>query len=195
MNLERGFKSWAERTSGSLRSDLGLLPHAPLPPTKLAIFLGVRLLTPKQIPGLSQKVLDQLLRRDPSGWSAVGVIHGDVTHVIYNPTHSERRQASDIMHELAHIVLNHEPAKLIMSHDGSFSMRSFSQTQEDEASWLAWCLLLPREALLACKRRGIPVEQIADDYGVSETLVNFRLRLTGIEAQLKASRRYARQAD
>jgi Zn-dependent peptidase ImmA (M78 family) len=155
------------------------------------MFLGVRLLTPKQIPGLSRKVIDQLLKRDPSGWSAVGVTQGDLTHVIYNPTHSEGRQASDIMHELAHIILDHEPATIIIAYDGSLSMRSYNQTQEDEASWLAWCLLLPREALLWCKRRAISTEQIAEDYGVSETLVTFRLRVTGIEAQLRAVQRFA----
>lgn len=192
MNFERGFKSWAERTSLSFRADLGLLSHAPLPPRRLADYLGVRLLTPRDIPGLSQKVLDQLLRNDPFGWSAVGVRRGDRIDVIFNPKHSLGRQASDIMHELAHIILDHEPATLIMSHDGSFRLRSFDQRREDEANWLAWSLLLPRDALLWCRRRGIGAEQIAEAYGVTETLVSFRLRMTGIETQLRALKRHSR---
>jgi len=191
MDFERGFKSWAERTSLSFRRDLGLQPHSPLHPARLAEYLDVRLCTPKQIPGLKQKVLDQLLKHDPSGWSAVSVCQGERSLLIYNPTHSKGRQASDIMHELAHVILDHKPATMIMSHDGSMAMRSYNQKQEDEANWLAWCLLLPREALVRCKRGGDSVEEIAEEYGVSETLVRFRLRITGVESQLRASKRFS----
>jgi Zn-dependent peptidase ImmA (M78 family) len=79
-----------------------------------------------------------------------------------------------------------------MSHDGSFVMRSYDQKDEDEANWLAWALLLPREGLLACKREKLAAMEIAERFGVTESLVNFRLRMTGVEAQLKAGSRYRR---
>jgi Zn-dependent peptidase ImmA (M78 family) len=189
MNFERGFKSWAERTSQNFRRDFGLQPHSPLQPALLATHLDVRLCTPKEIPGLPQKVLDQLLKHDPSGWSAVSVYQGDRGLVIYNPAHSKGRQASDIMHELAHLVLDHKAATVIMSHDGNLVMRSYDQKQEDEANWLAWCLLLPRDALTQCARRALSVEAIAEQYGVSRTLVNFRLGVTGVTAQIRAYQR------
>jgi Zn-dependent peptidase ImmA (M78 family) len=91
------------------------------------------------------------------------------------------------------LILGHEPAKLIMSHDGSLVMRSYDQKDEDEANWLAWSLLLPREGILTCKRQGLTVIEIAERFGVTESLVNFRLRMTGIEAQLKAASRYRRK--
>jgi len=80
-----------------------------------------------------------------------------------------------------------------MSHDGSFVMRSYDQKDEGEANWLAWSLLLPREGLLACKRKKtkkLTALDIAYQFGVTETLVRFRLQITGVEAQFNAASRY-----
>lgn len=74
-----------------------------------------------------------------------------------------------------------------MSQDGSFVMRSYDQVQEDEANWLAWCILLPRDALMRCRKLDLSVAEIAEQYDVTETLVNFRLRMTGVESQLRAA--------
>jgi hypothetical protein len=150
--LERGFKSWAERTAASIRSELSLSPKECLNPRQLATYLQVNLCTPTDIEGLPAEAMHQLLVVDPSGWSAITIERSGSALIIYNPTHSDGRQASDITHELAHIVLGHKPATLIMSHDGSLVMRSYDQKQEEEANWLAAALLLPREALLYCKR-------------------------------------------
>ncbi len=190
MALERGFKSWAERTSTSFRADLGLDASAPLGPAQLARHLDIDLATPSDIQGLPAEALDQLLRRDPSGWSAVSVFRGERGLVIYNPIHSLGRQASDIMHELAHFILDHAPGSVILSPDGALAMRSYDAKQEEEANWLAWCLLLPRDALLRCARLRLRPEEIAREYGVTVTLVNFRRRITGVDAQLRARRRF-----
>jgi Zn-dependent peptidase ImmA (M78 family) len=189
MNFERGFKTWAERTSASLRQELKLLPHEPLSPAVLAGYLDVTLWTPVEVPGITRDVLDQLLNQDPWGWSAVSVYRAHRAFVIYNPRKSAGRRASDIMHELAHLILNHQPATVVMSQDGSFVMRSYDQTQEDEANWLAWCILLPRDALMRCRNLNHSVAKIAEAYDVSETLVNFRLRMTGVERHRAASAR------
>lgn len=191
--LQRGYKSWTERTATSLRGDLGLGPHDALPPAALACYLEVLLWTPGDVPDLPTGVLDQLLQKDPWGWSAISVLQGNTPVIIYNPRHSRGRQSSDIVHELAHLILGHEPAKIIMSHDGSFVMRSYDQKDEDEANWLAWSLLLPRDGILTCKRHGLEVLEIAERFGVTESLVSFRIQMTGVEAQLKATSRYRRK--
>jgi Zn-dependent peptidase ImmA (M78 family) len=187
--LDRGFKTWAERTALGLRRELGLQPHAPLDPRRLAEYLDVRVWTPRDVPGNQKSVLDQLLRHDPWGWSAVSQFGDHYGVIIYNPRHSQGRQASDIMHELAHFILDHQQGTMIMSHDGSMVMRSYDRKQEDEANWLAWCLLLPREVLIRARRMGNSAAQIAEQYGVSETLAVFRLQMSGVEAQLRAAGR------
>jgi Zn-dependent peptidase ImmA (M78 family) len=186
--LERGFKSWCERSALATRTELSIEAHAPLAARKLAEHLGVSLLTPRDIPGLPTDILDQLTRRDPQGWSAVSfVVETEVT-VIYNDRNSPARQSSDIMHELSHIILDHDPSQVILSVDGQIGMRSFDAKQEDEANWLGWTLLLPRPALIHCIHSGRSTAQIAIDYDVSEQLVKYRTGITGVHRQSRARR-------
>ena len=188
-SLERGFKSWAERTGASLRGELGLAQFQALDPHRLATYLEVRLMTPKDVHGITCDALHQLLTVDPWGWSALTIVQGEAAMVIFNPAHSAGRQARDITHELAHIILGHQPATMIMSPDGAFVMRSYNQKQEDEANWLAWAILLPRDALLSFKRRKAAIAEIASAFGVTETLVQYRVRITGVESQVRAAAR------
>lgn len=189
--LERGFKSWAERTSLAFRKELGVPVDARLMPEQLAAYLGVELWTPNQVPGMTKELLNQLLKVDPWGWSAAGMQVHDRGIIIYNPQHSRGRQVSDITHELAHFILDHQPAKIILSADlDGMSMRSFNQKQEDEANCLAWTLLLPREALVRAKGRRLTLEQIAEKYGVTKSLATYRVNATGVEKQLKARSRH-----
>src|SRR5260221_11812358 len=182
--LERGFKAWAERTALAFRKELDIAVDAALPPPELAEYMGVQLWTPNQVPGITTELLDQLLKHDPWGWSATGLQVDSNTIVIYNPRHSKGRQVSDITHELAHTILDHQPATLILSADlEDISMRSFNQKQEDEANCLAWTLLLPREGLMRAKRRRLAIAQIAEQYGVTNSLVTYRLNATGVEKQ------------
>jgi len=184
--LERGFKSWAERTAIAFRRELGVSLDAPLLPAQVAEYLGVEVWTPDQVPGITQTLLDQLLKIDPWGWSAAGINIDGRGIVIYNPRHSSGRQVSDITHELAHFVLDHQPARLILSADlDGISMRSFNQKQEDEANCLAWTLLLPREGLMRAKRRRATTEEIAEQFQVTKSLVAYRVNATGVEKQLK----------
>jgi hypothetical protein len=186
--LERGFKAWAERTASALRRELGLSALEPLDPRRLAEHLDVRLIRPDQLAELPEDVAHQLLEVDPWGWSATTLVLPHTTIVIYNPKKSLGRQSSDIIHELSHIILGHEPSTVVLSEDGEISTRTFDQKQEDEANWLGWALLLPREALLSTRRARMATAQIAKKYCVTEQLVNFRLRMTGVEAQMRKGR-------
>jgi hypothetical protein len=186
--LERGFKSWCERSANAVRTELGLDPSAPLSARALADHLGVNLIVPSDIPDLPAHVLQQLTVVDPKGWSAVSFTVRRATTIIFNPRNSLGRQASDIMHELAHIILNHEPSQLILSESGALAMRSFNARQEDEANWFGWTLLLPRAALMHCAERRMSSLDIANEYGVSTTLVAFRRRKTGVDIQTSRRR-------
>lgn len=189
--LDRGFKSWAERTAATLRRELELEALSPIDPLRVASFLGVEVCTPRDISGLPADVTDPLLTDDPYGWSAVSFAIEGGGLLIYNPRKSKGRQASDIMHELAHFLLDHKPTTIIMSQESDIAIRSFDAKQEDEANWLAWAVLLPRDALVVCLRRRLDVAAIAGEYGVSEELVTFRIRITGVASQFRVGRRRA----
>lgn len=186
-NFDRGFKTWAERTAVSLRRDLGLNPHDPISHQQLAARLEVTVLAPTEIPGIPDAVLKQLLETDSAGWSGTTLTLKDKPLVIYNSSHSKGRQSNDIAHEFAHIIIGHEPSKLIMSADGEMVFRSHDQKQEDEANWLAGCILLPREALLYMARTG-QLATACEKFSVSNELLQFRLRATGVHYQIRRSR-------
>jgi Zn-dependent peptidase ImmA (M78 family) len=192
MTLERGFKSWCERSAVAIRAELSIEPHQPLKARQLAEHLGVGLLAPEDLPGLDPKVLHQLTHKDPQGWSAVSFTVDGETTIIYNNSNSPGRQSSDIMHELSHVILGHAPTQIILSVDGEMAMRTFDAKQEDEANWLGWTLLLPRPALVRCATLRLNDEQIAEEYGVSTTLVEYRRNMTGVATQMR--RRTRRKA-
>ena len=187
--LERGFKTWAESLAQSIRSELNLPSYAPLSPHRFAEYLDVQIWTPQNVPGITPEMLKQLLHADPNGWSAVSCTVSGIVRVIYNPQHSVGRQNSDIAHELAHVLLEHEPSKIVMSHDGAMVMRSFDPKQEEEANWLGWCILLPRPALVRAIGARKTVVEIAEEWCVSKQLVEYRIRMTGVRTQIARRKR------
>lgn len=185
--MQRGYKAWCERFSADARRELGLSSTAPLGARQLAAHLGIRVWTPDNVPGLSPATRQVLLRNDgtPSCWSAVTLVVGEKTLVILNSSHSPARQASDLMHELAHRIRNHEPEEMSISSEGLMLLKAYDKEQEEEADWLAGVLLLPRDALVQIKRQGIPDEDVVAQYGVSKRMYTYRVSMTGVNRQFR----------
>lgn len=176
----RGFKSWCERVALTQRGELQLRPSDPLDPRLLANHLEVNVWTASEVPGLDPECLHVLIEKDPDSWSAVTLCTGSKDLIIINPVHSDGRRASDIMHELSHIILGHEPARVDVSEDGLLVLNSYDKEQEEEAKWLSGCLLLPRDALLLIRRRGMSHEVAASMYGVSVPMLKYRLNVLNL---------------
>ena len=104
--------------------------------------------------------------------------------VVYNPLSAKSRRRSDVAHELAHALLDHDLSRVERLGDVTFL--SCDPTQEEEAGWLSGCLLLPRTLLLAEVRRGSGAKDIAKKYGVSERMAQYRLDVTGVVRQNQA---------
>ena len=88
------------------------------------------------------------------------------------------QQGPSPFHDLEAYIALPRVGGLALSPDG----------KEQEANWLAGCLLLPRQLLYAAVRRGYGAADIADTYRVSEQMAAFRLRTTGVLRQLGAFR-------
>jgi Zn-dependent peptidase ImmA (M78 family) len=101
-----------------------------------------------------------------------------------NPTHSKKRQRNDLMHELSHIILKHKPNRIDVTRDGLLILKNYEKTQEEEADWLAGCLLLPRKLLLQVVKQRNSMEQTSDNLGVSVALLKYRINVTGISRQM-----------
>lgn len=186
--MRRGYKTWCETHAAKTRFELGLLKTSPLNPWELAKHLGIRVWTPHDVPGLSSEKKDILLRNDgksSSCWSAVTLIVGEKTLVILNASHSLARQASDLMHELAHRILKHEPEQMSISSEGLMLLKAYEKEQEEEADWLAGTLLLPRDALVYIRLQGMPDDEAIAQYGVSKSMYKYRMSLTGVNRQFR----------
>ena len=183
--MRRGFKSWCERTAAEYRQTLGIPITAALDPRVLAQHLNVRVLMPEEVLGLANASLTQLTVSGRDSWSAVTISHSGVRLVILNSGHPETRQANSLAHELAHIILNHTSDNARVSQEGFLFRSRFDEDQEKEADWLSGCLLLPREGLFHAYCRTPHPEILATRFRVSEALVNWRLRSTGIMRQAK----------
>lgn len=189
MKFRHGFKSQCERRSVEFRKQLGLEQTDPLSAGKLARHLGVTVWSVHDIAELDGHDLSVLTDEADDSWAALTMRIGTENLVLYKPVSSEGRRNNVIMHELAHIVLGHELADACIMNDGSLAPGNFNQLQENEADWLAGTLLLPRPALLSIRRRGIPDEQACEHYMVSQDMLRWRARMTGVDRQLAYSRR------
>lgn len=182
--MRRGFKAEAERAAARLRRELGVRPAGRLDPVALARSVGADVRSADEL--IDRAKLERLDELQPGAFSACTLTIGDRHVIVYNPLASPGRNSSDIAHEVAHIVLEHEVNQV--EQVGSLTFFTCDPDEEQEANWLAGCLLLPRQLLVQALRNGMTVPDIAAAHGVSEQMAAFRLRTTGVERQISAAR-------
>jgi IrrE N-terminal-like domain len=186
--FRRGFKTWCETIAVEKRRALKVPRNGRLDPRLLAKDMHVAVRCIEQIPNLAPGTLQQLTAHDPDAWSAVTLCDNGRYLVVLNSSHAKTRQANTLMHELAHLIIGHKPARLDITHDGLMVLSSYNKQHEEEAKWLAAALLLPRDALVQIRRRGLSDDQAADVYGCSRQLVAYRIQITGVDVQLRHAR-------
>jgi hypothetical protein len=186
--VRHGFKAQSERAASAARTRLGLKSYAPLDPWAYAAELNVMVLEFGRL-GLPARTVRQLTVVDCDSWSAMTLRVDGAFAIVINPGHAVTRQRSDLMHELAHIELRHSPARVEVSASGLLLLSDYSDEQEQEADWLGAALLLPREGLVRLRSAQKSTTEIATYYGVSEALCEWRLRMTGVDVQMRRTHR------
>ena len=185
--MRRGFKADAERRAVAARAALGIEATAPLCPWVYAAHRGILVYEAEEL-ALPEEHAHQLLINDPDSWSGMTLFEDGVHLVVLNSAQSRARRAATLMHEIAHIDLDHAPAEVNISPSGLVLLSDYSDDQEEEADWLGGALLLPEPALLSLRSRGLSVQRIASEYRVSEQLCMWRCRMTGVEKRLAFKR-------
>jgi Zn-dependent peptidase ImmA (M78 family) len=185
MTLPRGFKSEAERTAARLRAELGVAEHDAVDIKAVAVHLGVRVLPATEL--VERKRLEEIESIQAYAFSACTFEINSRRVIVYNPIRSAERTASDIAHELAHLLLEHELAE-VQYLDG-VPFRTCRADQEEQATALGGTILLPRPLLLRAAHQGATKESIAKTHMVTEEMVRFRWNTTGVARQVAASRR------
>jgi len=163
---------------------MSLGPTARLDPWAYAKELGVVVLGADELE-LSPSCSRQLLIDDKGSWSGMTLKEDGIILIVLNTAHAKQRQCSTLMHELAHHILDHIPVEVSVAPSGLLLLSDYSPEQEEEADWLMGALLLPRCALLERRRLGASADQIKEEFEVSLELCTWRLRMTGVDAQLR----------
>ncbi len=186
MPLRRGFKAEAERLAKDIWSAMSFAPTDKMDAIKLAKHVGCIVRPADALVDIVK--LEKLYRIQKDAFFACTFkLPGDRYAIVFNPLMSDKRRNSDVAHEVAHIVLGHRLSRLERLGDVAFL--SCDKQQEDEAAWLSGCLLLPRFALIHDLRRGTKPSGVARSRTLSRDMVDYRMRVTGVQRQLAAERR------
>ena len=182
--MRRGFKSQCERRSTEARKGFNLPPDAPLCAQQYARDLGIVVWSEAEIDSLPEHDRQQLTCTDSDSWSAFTMRIANNHLVVFNSTQSPPRINSVLMHEVAHITLGHQLTSAALTEEGYFVPTTYNQEEEEEADWLAGTLLLPRPALLKVRRKGFGDQEIRETYKVSQQMLTWRFRMTGVDYQI-----------
>jgi IrrE N-terminal-like domain len=168
--FRRGFKAEANRISLRVREQMGLRPIDPIDPAKVCAHFDIVLLKLSELDCDSSSFLGA----SRSSFSAVTVPCGWQTAIVHNDSHHDYRQRSNICHELAHCFLGHQCTPPL-TESGE---RARDGGIEAEANFLAGALLIPNEAALHIIRQRL-VSVAQGIYGVSQPMLDYRLRVSG----------------
>jgi Zn-dependent peptidase ImmA (M78 family) len=182
VTLRRGFKAEAEREATRVRKELGLAPHDRLDPRDLAKRLSVSIVDAGELVDVEE--LEDLERLQAFAFSAATFEIEQHKIIVVSPLRNTGRQNSDIAHELAHIMLEHDLSE-VREVDG-MPFRTCKPDEEEEATAFGGTLLLPRPLLLSAARRRASIEQIASQYDVTVEMARFRYNTTGVAKQAVA---------
>lgn len=180
MTLPRGFKAGAEREASRLRKELGLAPGDPLNVQDLATSLGVKVVSAERLIELER--LHELERLQAFAFSAATFEISGRRFIVTNPLRTEGRLASDVAHELSHVLLKHELSE-VREIDG-VPFRSCRPDEEEQATAFGGTLMLPRPLLVAMASRGMGPEEIADRCQVTVEMARYRYNSTGVAKQV-----------
>ncbi len=182
--MRRGFKAEAERLATRARSEAGIGPHDRLDVTHLAEHVGASVRLADELTDRAN--LEKLEEIQPGAFSAATFDLGGRLVIVTNPLAEEVRRRSDVSHEVAHLLLEHQVKEV--EKLGSMSFFTCDPEEEQEATWLAGCLLLPRDMLVKALNSGMDADVIAAANTVSVQMANFRIRTTGALVQVRRRR-------
>lgn len=180
--LKGGFKAEAERISERYREEVGISKFDPLDAFALAKHLEIPIISVEELSELPEEHLNKL--REPSIFSAIWMPNEDGDKIIiHNTRHSAKRQQSNLMHELAHIIRKHEVPEDIARLCLLLNLHYYNKEQEEEAKYLGGCLQITRAGLQWALKRNLTKEEIAEYFNASLEMVIYRLNTTGVLIQ------------
>jgi hypothetical protein len=173
--FRRGFKAQVERFSKEYRLELGLQLHDPLCPWKLANHFQIPVKPISALKEITPEAVTYLMGKGRDEFSAITLCEDQPILIINNDAHSRHRQASDIAHELGHIILKHTS----MPPLNDIKCRIIDKQHEEEANWLGPALLISQEAAIHILRNNMELDEASNIYGSSKEVIKMRLNVSG----------------
>jgi hypothetical protein len=173
--LSNDFRDRCEGIAAEWRIRLGFRAFDRLPADDLAYACGVLVRKPDELDA-PQDVQDYFLHRD-DWWGVLFPTEPPV--VVVHPAQSATRYESTVMHELAHLLLEHPLERVYLAQhvDGA---RSYNEHTEAEAAYLGSCLQIPRRGLYWAVQKGMNEEEIGRHFLASPALVRWRYNATNL---------------
>jgi hypothetical protein len=188
-----------------LRDFAGVAGDQPLDPFALARFAKLMVVDFERIEGLSGEARAHLLGAAANEWSG-GACSQPLPNgwrlVILNPAHGIHRNRATLMEEIAHVFLGHKPSRLATITDDHGRGRSFesarqsgsrvlareyNKSDEEAAYAVGAAALVPYGALCRLVREDRTSNEIARHFRVSRQLAEYRIKVTHLWAEYKAS--------
>lgn len=183
-DFQRGFKTRAEKLGISVRKDLNLAEYDPLDAFSLAEHFDISILSIDQIFAdcPTHSAFKTLKSKD--GFNAVLMTNyvGEKI-IIHNTNQSAKRQQSNLMHELAHLILKHDVNTESVRIAQQYGLKYVDTLHENEAKYLGGCLQISRPALLWAVKSMNEI-QMSEYYSASIEMVKYRLRVSGVLKQV-----------
>lgn len=182
--MKHGFKAKAERISEQTREELNLTKFDPLNAFELAKHLNIPIFSMTDMKDDLVAAHFKTLT-NPGKFNAVWLPNSTGQKVIvHNDRHSAKRQQSNLMHELSHIILKHSVPEEYARLCHELGLPYVNTEQEEEAKYLGGCLQITRAGLLEALKNDQSESKISDHYNASLDMVEYRIRITGVLKQL-----------
>lgn len=186
IRLRRGFRVESEQYAEEFRSELGLKQHEPLHPNLLCDLLCIPVYKLSSCSEVADD--DRRFFQGPGNslFSATSLPFGTRRAILHNDYQHVHRQHSNIMHEVAHILLGHPPRPPLMGD----SCRNYDPVLEYEANQLGFTLLVPKRAALYALESFVSLAEAGEYYMVSQKLLAHRIQITDVRRWAMNRARY-----
>jgi hypothetical protein len=174
--------------------DLGIDQYQAFSPYDLAAEHGVDVygLDDLDQAGCAKSTIEFFSSTASGIWSAALVPRGTGCFIVENTSHNPQRRRSNVAHEMAHLILEHEFDWILFSADAKGGCRNPATKElESEAAELGAELLIPVEAARRAAIYDLTNEQVAAAYDISVEMATWRMNATGARkfaARAKAKR-------
>jgi hypothetical protein len=166
-----------ERKAVGIRHFAGIRHLGRLDPYELAALLDLRVIALADLKQLPEQTREYLAQSDEWSAGTTGMLPDGSRVIVINEKQSAGRRAATLMEEICHTLLGHDPSSLFGNGAGG---RSYDISVEEEAYAVGAAALVPYRALNECLSRDCSVAEIAKRFGVTKSLVEYRMRVLGL---------------